>query len=178
MSGFAPTFETAELLYLAQALLREHDLDGVPVCELGYLLHSPLSPAELLEAAALEPGRGEEHKRWAFRQRRRDRLAKRGATAGQPLAAVYANAGRWLVRCPDPNCGAVQHASWTDRRLLCANCANRRARGAYLQLTWPDAETVAAVEALLAARPLDARNWEPADPLELVEVENTLHGLG
>lgn len=165
--------ETAEILYVAQALMRDHPLENVPVCELAYRMYSPLTPAEMLEAAKL-PG-GVLAKEWAWRERRLKGMAGHGRTVKAPVVACYLNQGRWLLRCPFcETADSIQHASETDHRFLCHRCSNTPVAGAYLHVSWPVVRTD--VEELVAGRPTPAQNWEPGDPLADLAAANTANG--
>lgn len=97
---------------------------------------------------------------------------------GQSLGrSVYAfvDDGRWLWACPV--CNAAQVCSESDRRAFCIECFN--AGDGWWPVVWPDAETIAAADHVLAARPSDAqRNWHPQiETLLDLQHENLAHGI-
>jgi hypothetical protein len=94
--------------------------------------------------------------------------------APAPLKVVArVNHGRWIVDCPF--CTGAQLASPTDRRFLCADCGNVNIDGKWITVTWPsDAETI---EATLAVRPRENRNWRPDESIADLRRENVEHDL-
>lgn len=95
------------------------------------------------------------------------------AKLGPAAIAVeaYANAGRWVVECPD--CSGAQMTSPDDRRFLCTLCANVGVDGLWRPVLWPvEAE---AIDAALSSRPLPNRNWAPGETLDDLAVEEILN---
>lgn len=94
-------------------------------------------------------------------------------SSGPPLL-VRVNHGRWIVDCPF--CTSAQLASLTDPRFLCAECGNVNADGKWLPIVWPAGAEV--LEAALAIRPTENRNWSPGESVADLHRENTEHGIG
>lgn len=88
------------------------------------------------------------------------------------MALAYVNRGRWVVRCPF-GCGSADVA-WTTW-FLCRNCLNN-ATGDKVPLAWPSPEDMAAIEAALAPRPVEAQNWELNESIGYLLVENVVDG--
>lgn len=96
-------------------------------------------------------------------------------TDAAPLA--YVNWGRWVVDCPNPQCGSAQVASADDPRFMCTACLNVLWGGRWLQVRWPDAAKREAIEGELRLRPHPAnRNWFPWERVEDLVTENVVHG--
>lgn len=76
------------------------------------------------------------------------------------------NHGRWIVDCPA--CPSAVLAGVTFR---CAECGYGPA-----PVAWP--EEAALIEAALAPRLLENRNWLPGETVFDLERENALHGVG
>jgi hypothetical protein len=88
---------------------------------------------------------------------------------------VRVNHGRWVVDCPV--CLSAQLASSTEQRFLCAECGNiSNAGGKWLPLVWPP--DAVAIEAALAIRPTENRNWLPGESVSDLRRENNEHGIG
>lgn len=101
------------------------------------------------------------------------------------MTVVQMNHGRWVASC---QCGGAERL-WPDGRiqvdrygmpygvtrsgvLVCGSCRSES------MVQWPNDETVAAVERAVAARPdPTTRNWWPAEPVELLELENIANGV-
>lgn len=75
-------------------------------------------------------------------------------------AFARVNAGRWLVNCPFSGCNSAQYASILDRRYWCCDCENRAISGKWIEVIWPEVESV---EAWMQNRPLKAKNWNPGE---------------
>jgi hypothetical protein len=78
-----------------------------------------------------------------------------GLVLGQPGVVAEINHGRWLVTCP--HCRSARNVH-PDRLWWCPACG----AGA-VDVIWPaDAYDICAV---LACRPMNARNWSPTEPV-------------
>lgn len=88
---------------------------------------------------------------------------------------AFVNHGRWLVSCP---CNSAAVVAYPLAGFLCIECGNQYADGKPLPIEWPPATTVAAIEALLAARPFPTnRNWTPGEAIGDLLAENIAHGI-
>lgn len=85
---------------------------------------------------------------------------------------VRVNHGRWLVDCRE--CNGAELASADNRWFWCKGCYNHRAGYKLLPVVWP--EDPAAIAAAMRGRPLESRNWEPHEPVDLLLAENIEHG--
>ena len=83
------------------------------------------------------------------------------------------NHGRWICDCPF--CPGAELAD--GDRFLCQTCRNAAAGGRYVEVIWPDAALRRRIVRTLAPRPIVNRNWQPGEPLELLEAENIEHGV-
>lgn len=97
--------------------------------------------------------------------------------ASGPPAMVEANHGRWIVTCPDPECGSAQLAARLDPRFFCASCLNERTASgaAWLPVVWP--EDADAVEAVLRERDTVNANAVPGETVADLVSENVAAGL-
>jgi hypothetical protein len=87
------------------------------------------------------------------------------------VAYARVNWGRWLADCPAPYCRSALELQPGEQGMICWDC------GAACDVVWP-ADTALITE-LLAARPDPiTRNWEPAEPINHLLVENLAHGIG
>lgn len=102
------------------------------------------------------------------------RKGAEGVDEGNPVYA-FANHGRWMAQCPF--CKSAQVAFEADRRFLCAECGNGESGGKALPVVWPDDRARLRIEAALAPRPRDNRNWVPGETASQLEAENRLHGV-
>lgn len=95
------------------------------------------------------------------------------AVNGVPPIA-YVDAGRWTACCPF--CGSAQVVSPDDPFYLCAGddgCLNVKVGGAYVNVSFPDPETVIGIESVLIDRPeMPTRNWLPHEMVADLLVEN------
>lgn len=98
-----------------------------------------------------------------------------GPCATEATARVHVNHGRLLVACPW--CPSVEYAWVDDRRFICSACLNRAVGGHPIAVEWP--EDFDQIEAVLLQRanPLE-RNWEPGEPVNKLETENTIAAHG
>lgn len=74
-----------------------------------------------------------------------------GKVRGKPVEAVV-NYGRWVARC---ECGGVEYVSKREKVFYCFSCCNLENGGDGRPVVFP--ENVEEIEALLLARPVDAR---------------------
>jgi hypothetical protein len=89
-------------------------------------------------------------------------------TEATPQAARI-NYGRWLTDCPACAAGVSADPAFAEAR--CFHC------GAVIPVTFPAADDVAVIEALLVRRPLTNRHWRPSEsPADVARV-NRDHGL-
>lgn len=98
-------------------------------------------------------------------------LPERAAPAFAVMVRI--NHGRWIVDCPF--CDGAQYASFDHPVRFCTDCLHwtePAARGAWIPVVWP--ATVAELEAILAERPEENRNWFPRETLEDLRAENEL----
>jgi hypothetical protein len=86
--------------------------------------------------------------------------------ASPRLARV--NFGRWMLDCA---CGAGIMADPAFAEARCFAC------GAIWIAVFPAPATIARLEPLLLARPLDARHWQASESIADVEAANAAHGV-
>lgn len=87
----------------------------------------------------------------------------------------FVSHGRWVIVCPDPECGSGQYASRADKRFLCVECANHHAGELWIEVRWPDEADE--IEALLGARPNHKlRTWLPTETLDDLRAQNEKMG--
>lgn len=96
-----------------------------------------------------------------------------GLAPAELAVEAYANAGRWVVQCPD--CNGAQLACRTDPRFMCNECANVGAAGLWRSVVW--SEETDEVEAVLSVRPFANQNWEPGELVTDLAAENVDHDL-
>lgn len=88
------------------------------------------------------------------------------------------NHGRWIVDCPDPDCGGAELVSPEERVFFCCECRNRRARHALLPVVFPKPGVRADIETYLRARPNEAnQNWKPGETVVQLRDENRAEGI-
>lgn len=117
------------------------------------------------------PGELAEHWAWYLREKRGG-LTIQNDLGHEPLP-VYANHGNWIANCPHCNGGiASPPLDWPNPTGCCLTC------GHLYRLTVPHPEVVAAIEPVLAKRPMHAQNWEPGDDVERMKMENQRHEAG
>ena len=98
------------------------------------------------------------------------------AGRGWTILAAVVNHGRWVVACP--SCSSAQLADPDDPRFFCDRCANADHGGGWARVQFPKPAELAAIEAVLAARPSDEyRNWSPPETVADLVVENEAHGV-
>jgi len=96
---------------------------------------------------------------------------------GPPWRGVRARAelnhGRWIVSCP--YCPGAMPASEADHRTLCLDCLHEgtSASGRWIPVDWP--RDRAAIEAAVAGRPAENRNWSPGETAAHLRAENRAH---
>jgi hypothetical protein len=144
-----PRIKRAEDVYLDRRLMRA----AVPLAELAFRKYPPVldGPVD---------------------------LARRGTVARGLKIEAEVNHGRWVARCPF--CPSAQVVTPADPRFLCAGadgCANAPAEGAFVRVVFPAPAELAAIEALLAVRPAEARNWTRAESVDDLKKENKAHGM-
>lgn len=86
----------------------------------------------------------------------------------------YVNHGRWLAPCPTrpPLEGRpVDHLIVPGQRAV--HCP--RFCGGMVRIVWP--ADIKAIEQVLAARPVENRNWTPDETLDDLREQNVEHGL-
>ena len=93
-------------------------------------------------------------------------VAPRGR-AKAPVVHARANHGRWQACCPF--CPSAQHAS-LDGFFYCASCLNATCGHRTLPLVLP--KNLMVIEAVLMERPVENRNWEPAETVKQLEADN------
>lgn len=97
-----------------------------------------------------------------------------------PLVARV-NHGTWIAPCPCAAPGLPRPGMivFKDTPIAwCLRCENAEVGGAWRPVVLPPPDEVAAIEALLSARPdLATRNWEPGETVADLAAENAAHGL-
>ncbi|HQA69622.1 MAG TPA: hypothetical protein PK801_14955 [Aggregatilineales bacterium] len=88
---------------------------------------------------------------------------------GQVLAEV--NHGRWIARCP--YCAGAMYVA-PGLPFYCVDCLMVSNEGQAMTVVFPEEKE--RIEALLLARPLAARNWQPGETVAQLESENDLYG--
>jgi hypothetical protein len=114
-----------------------------------------------------------------------DVAAARGASgpkAGDPVALVNANHGRWLVTCPLDNpmtgarCGGAQYSHPDAPTYFCLTCKNLEVEGRLVAVNFPKDHDK--IEAYLLARPqVNARNWQPNETISDLRAQNRAAGI-
>ncbi len=80
---------------------------------------------------------------------------------------AYLNHGRWVVDCPDPDCGG---AAIAGDLFVCENCKR------IAPIEWPKRKSL--IDEITAVRPVPGtRNWTPGEPVIDLLKENKAHGL-
>lgn len=87
--------------------------------------------------------------------------------SGQPVL-VYANHGRWVADCPA--CPSAARVRSDDPSFVCVECGEGPR-----PLEWPSDRPQ--IEAVLAARKPQHRNWVPGETVAMLEDDNRAHGL-
>jgi hypothetical protein len=93
------------------------------------------------------------------------------------IAVVYMNHGRWVVDCPNPECGWAYMATTPDGRpryqYSCVGSGADRGCGYRLDLAWPELDEALEVERILFARAApSSRNWKLPETVESLLFEN------
>ena len=88
------------------------------------------------------------------------------------ITEAYANWGRWVARCGDPDCPRAIQLRRLTQYLRCDFCR------AITKVLWPSLDMITAVERLLMMRPVPStRNWLPGETLHDLVFENGAHGI-
>lgn len=101
------------------------------------------------------------------------------APSAQPMIARV-NHGIWIASCecgatglPSPGCVVFLDTPWG----WCVRCSNRLYDGFWRPVAIPDADTRRLIEAVLLCRQNQGnRNWLPDESVEMLMVENVVHG--
>lgn len=96
-------------------------------------------------------------------------IKEQGYDVTTPPLLAYVNHGYWRVKC---ECGSTEFA-WEEGWFMCRSCYNGGHKHQYRKAVFP--ENRAEIEALLAVRPLQNRNWYPGETLAQLEAENQEH---
>lgn len=102
----------------------------------------------------------------------------RGASVPEPVDEVQGsveasvNHGRWIV---ESYCANAQLVDNEDPRFFCINCGNDDNGGKWYGVVFPAELT--AIEDALVVRPLENRNWTPAETVEQLHTENIARQL-
>lgn len=98
--------------------------------------------------------------------------------ADGPQVPVEVNWGRWLARCPNPDCNSAAYVDPDDRKFMCMECWNHKHGGKWLPTEWPSDPP--GIEALLKVRLHDHnRSWRPGETKKDLRRENErLRGAG
>lgn len=75
-------------------------------------------------------------------------------------AHAVANHGRWIVRCPF--CPSARMGD-PAVNFWCSECGNAAVGGQEVKVDWPSRKDMEVAEEILAARPVENRNWEPRE---------------
>jgi hypothetical protein len=102
-------------------------------------------------------------------------FAPSGNITSELEAKAYVNEGRWVVDCPCEGCSSAQLASFEEKLYFCADCGNAQVNHDYIPVTWPS--QVEDIEAALAVRPKENRNWETGEKVDALREENKAHDL-
>ena len=96
------------------------------------------------------------------------------AKAGPAIA--YVNEGRWVADCPTAGCGGAM-VLMRGTPFFCGNCLNVEIGHRWRPVRWPADRQL--IERALAPRMLpEQANWLPGETVELLVVENAMHGIG
>lgn len=124
-----------------------------------------LIDASAYAVSGIPAARGAE---WIHHQLRLSPVPLAAEVDPEATVPAYVNHGRWVVDCPD--CRNAQLACRTDRRFMCNECGNIAIGRLWRPVEWPDdAERIAG---LLENRPRQYQNWNPAEGLEQLAIEN------
>lgn len=74
---------------------------------------------------------------------------------------VRVNHGRWVADCPTDGCVGAALASESDHRFFCIIC-----RAGVYAVRWPSDDDRARIEAAMAPRPVENRNWTAGDAVD------------
>jgi hypothetical protein len=106
-----------------------------------------------------------------YREAHRTASKARRLDMSEHLAPVDAevNHGRWIVPCPKCNGAGFASRAWSLS--CCFDCGT-----AYTRVVFPVAAD--AIEAALATRPREHRNWLPTETVDDLLRENRQHKVG
>lgn len=99
------------------------------------------------------------------------------------IALVYVNRGRWVVDCPNEECGWA-YLALTDggapRYLhVCGGDQTGPGCGTRIELVWPALDEAEQIVETLARRDLVmTRNWVPNESVDQLLIENQRHLVG
>jgi len=94
---------------------------------------------------------------------------------GSP-AVVVANHGRWIVNCPNTECGGAQFPSGKDHWFFCTSCLNVNSNYKLVPLVWPtDPSPAQLVEVLVNRKQEKNRNWYPGETIAMLIDQNVTH---
>ena len=97
-----------------------------------------------------------------------------GVALNAPHVLARVDLGRWIGDCPA--CRSARLLS-PLRGFWCAGCGLREFDGLELPVDWPAADDLAAIETLLAVRPIENRWWKPGEEIDQLRQENYDHDL-
>ncbi|MDY6957632.1 MAG: hypothetical protein SVK08_00610 [Halobacteriota archaeon] len=114
----------------------------------------------------------------------RKKAIKKGVVLPRPLevytgddykAEPVVNHGRWVIRCPFPDCNSAEFAR-DDELFLCQNCYNSAIGRKYIRVIFP-IERQGIEETLLKRMKPHNRNWTSKEEVKDLIEENKLHGI-
>lgn len=93
---------------------------------------------------------------------------------------VFLNWGRWVVQCPSNDCVAAEKLDAGATAVVCRCtdqqvCAHGPHCSTIIEPVWPANPDV--IEATVAARRIEHRNWLPGETLDDLLAENAAHGV-
>lgn len=99
------------------------------------------------------------------------------------IALVYVNRGRWVVDCPNEECGWSYMAVSPDGRArylhVCGGDENGPGCGTHLELVWPAVDEAEQIVETLSRRNLKlTRNWLPNETVDDLLTENARYLVG
>lgn len=93
-------------------------------------------------------------------------------------AVARVDHSRWIADCPFDGCSGAEFVSFAEPVFFCCECRNETTGHVPVSVVMPDAETRAGVEEALLVRPVpDTRNWSPEESVDVLLVENVVHGI-
>ena len=99
----------------------------------------------------------------------------------QGILDAEVNHNRWVVDCPEPNCGGALIVTSRESYFLCPECGSPGNGGNWYNVRFPPEKR--AIEEALKKRPLHdpryrgTRNWRPMETVAALRLENRTHGL-